>query len=266
MNDAAQRGVPLEQLLRDIRDRIDACDNGILALLGKRFALVEEVRALKRLDTAALPLRPSREITILRRLLAQAADLHVSPQLLVRLWPLIISEASLQQATITIHLPKKLFQNTALRFRIRDYYGAMPVEEAKDEAQALLQVNTSPGDICIVETGAPWVEPFMQGRAGRAEVMAVLPVLREGDHPKMLVFGHAPQEATGDDETLVISNGALPRDFELTPVWHSKIGDYRISALPGFHSAREQPLAGLIRSNPNLGLKLAGRYPSAIEI
>lgn len=254
--------------LVDIRRKIDACDDGIVALLAQRFALIEEVKHAKEKDGTAngLPLRPSREAVVLRRLVKQAVGTAVDPELLVRLWPLIFAEATLKQSPVTIHVARKLGQNVGLRLRIRDYYGQMAVEEYRDEAQALIQVNANPNDICIVETESLWAEAFMHGKAGNARVFGSLPVARPERMPKLLVIGEAPAEATGEDETLVITKGNLPRDFAPQPLWQAKSGGFRLSALAGFYSERESPLVGLTRSNIPLGLKVAGRYARAIEV
>jgi chorismate mutase len=266
MTDKLVTGLALD----DIRRKIDACDDDLLRALSRRFGLIEHVKALKKVQDKemGLPLRPAREFAILRRLAEGAVKEGLNPKLLVRLWPLIIAEASMMQAPFTIHVPKKVFGSVSHRLRIRDYYGDVPVEECKDEAQALFQVNANPNDICIVETEGSWAEAFVAGQAGQAQVMSVLPVVQENGAamPKLLVIAQAPQDATGDDETLVISKGALPRDFSPSPLWQVKSGDYRVSALPGFLSSAEQPFVGLVRSNPTLGLRLAGRYPSPLEI
>ncbi len=266
MNDQS-KGLSLD----DIRRKIDACDDAMLDQLANRFELSEMVKFLKQSDpkSNSLPLRPAREMSILRRLIDKAAKKKLNPELLVRLWPVIISESSLVQAPVTIHVSKRVYGSVAQRQRIRDYFGAMAIEECRDEAQALLQVNDAACDICIVETESEWVDPFIAGHAGTAKVMCALPVLRgadDPDAPKLLVIGHAPQEATGDDETIVVSKGALPRDFSPVPLWQAKSGEYRIAAIPGFLDISDQPFASLIRSNPKLGLRLIGRYPSAITL
>ncbi len=153
---------------------------------------------------AASAVRPSgrrAKPLILRRLLSRQGSL-VPPELLVRLWRNILARSAQNQADITIHVSKKLNATMGLRLRIRDYFGTLPVEEYRDEGQALMQVNTSLGDICIVETESPWVEAFVEGKGGQAKVVACLPFLRDDTVPKLLVFGHAPSEPTGDDETL----------------------------------------------------------------
>lgn len=252
--------------LDEVRRAIDVVDDGLLGLLRQRFALVDGVIAAKGQEASPWPspLRPTREMDILRRLVAARGDLPAD--LLVRLWRGIVTEATFKQAKITIHLSKKLAQAVGHRLRIRDYFGHFPVEEWRDEAQALMQINANTADICIVETESAWVEAFAGGGAGKAQVLGSLPVIKEDEMPRLLVLGVAPCVATGDDETLIISKGNLPRDFGLQPVWQGKVGGYRLSALAGFHSEHESPLVGLARSNPGLGLRVAGRYASALEV
>ncbi len=254
--------------LDTVRQEIDGIDDQIVDLIAKRFAVTAHVRGLKQQTASAWasPLRPAREAAILRRLLARAKGSALNPDLLVRLWRNILNESSLAQAPITLHISRHLNNNMAHRLRLRDYFGAMPVEEYRDEAQALLQIDSAPGDLCVIETGQPWTEAFAAGAAGKAQVIASLPVLKDGDIPKLLVIGQAPIESTGQDETLVITQGKLPRDFAPQPVWQVKIGNHRLSCLPGYLLEHEGPLVGLSRSNPSLGLKVAGRYASALEV
>jgi chorismate mutase / prephenate dehydratase len=253
--------------LEDIRREIDAIDDGLMTLLQRRFAASEHVRVIKS-KTGALagsPFRPAREAAIMRRLLTRSGGL-LPAELMVRLWRVILTGSTLSQAPVTIHVSKRLNSSIGNRMRIRDYFGTIPVEEYRDEAQALLQVNTNSGDICIVETESPWADAFVEGKAGDARIIASLPFIRDGEFPKMLVFGHASTEATGEDESILVSNGKLPRDFAPVPLWQVKLGNLRVSCLPGFLSDRESPIVGLNRSNPLLGLKIAGRYPSPFEI
>jgi chorismate mutase / prephenate dehydratase len=253
--------------LDEIRKEIDAIDDAILDLIERRFAAVGRVGAAKSQSNGspASPIRPAREAAILRRLLNRAES-PVPAELTVRLWRAIISAATQSQAPVAVHVSKRLNSSIGSRLRIRDYFGTMPVEEWRDEAQALMQVNAGIGDLCVVETKSPWVEAFVQGKAGRAQVIGVLPVLREDPEPKLLVFGHAQAEPTGNDETIIVGDGNLPRDFAPAPLWQVKAGTRRISCLPGFLSEHESPLVGLMRSNATLGLKVAGRYPSPIEV
>jgi chorismate mutase / prephenate dehydratase len=253
--------------LAEARKALDQIDDQILDLLSKRIGITVDVKRAKQNDQSAhvSPLRPAREAMILRRLVRRGADADVSPTLIFRLWRSIISDSSLRQAPMSLHVAKHLNANMAHRLRLRDYFGPVPVEEYRDEAQALAQIDGSNADLCVVETGQPWVEAFMAGRAGKAQVIAALPTLKEDEMPKLLLIGDVPIEASGEDETLVITDGKLPRDFAPQPLWQAKIGALRLSCLPGYLTEHEGPLVGLVRSNPSLKLKIAGHYASAIS-
>jgi chorismate mutase len=239
-----------------------------MGLLVKRRSITQQVKSLKQVTAKSVmsPLRPAREAQIHRRLIALAKAQGVDPVFALNLWRGILTESSLSQAPMTLHVSKRLSSTYGHRLRLRDHFPAMPVEEWKDEVQALTQVNVNPGDICVVETEAPWIEACVAGKAGTAQIIGALPVIKGEAAPQLLVFGNAPVEASGHDETLLITEGNLPRDFALQPLWQVKSGPWRLSAIAGFHSEHEGPIVGLTRSNSSLGLKLAGRYPSAIEI
>jgi chorismate mutase / prephenate dehydratase len=258
---------PAGQSLDDVRRHIDSIDDRIFDLVAQRFAVTSQVQSLKKHEPLAysLPLRPAREALILRRLLARGKEAGLSADFLLRLWRVILNESSQKQSAITLHVSKHLNANLVHRLKLRDHFGAIAVEEYRDEAQALLQIDTSPGDICVVEIEQPWAEAFMAGRAGKAQIIATLPILKENAVPTLVVLGHAPAEPTGADETLVLSAGKLPRDFVPQPLWQVKIGEHRLSSLPGFLLEHEGPLVGLGRSNPSLKLTIAGRCTSALE-
>ncbi len=261
--DAAQA----REILSQLRAEMDEIDDGLLALLAKRLEVTARVKANKQVSAQnwPLPIRPAREAQILRRLLANAEGTAVSPELLVRLWRGILSDSSNRQQKITLHVSRHLNANIGYRLRLRDHFGPLEVEEWRDDAQALMQINADPRHICVVETEQNWVDGFVEGMAGQARVIAALPILAEELAPKLLILGVAPSEATGIDETLVITNGKLPRDFAPEPLWQAKVGQYRLSALPGFLDEHEGPLVALPRQNAALGLKVAGRYAAAIR-
>lgn len=264
MNDAPTAAPALDALRREL----DEVDDALLALLAKRLTITRQVKSFKQVTakTAESPLRPAREAQIHRRILHMARAKGVEPAFALRLWRAILTDSSLGQAPITLHVSKRLSQTLGYRLRLREHFPAMAVEEWKDEAAVLMQVNVNPGDIAVVETDAPWIDACIAGKAGTAQIIGTLPVIKDEAVPQLLVFGNAPAEATGSDETLIITQGNLPRDFPLQPIWQVKSGPWRLSALAGFYSEHEGPIVGLTRSNVSLGLKVAGRYPSPIEI
>jgi chorismate mutase len=256
------------ETLTQLRAEMDAIDDGLFELLLRRLDVTARVKANKQANAKnwPLPIRPAREAQILRRLLAKAEGTAISPEFLVRLWRGILSDSSNRQRKITLHVSRHLNANVGFRLGLRDHFGPLHVEEWRDDAQALMQINAEPHDICVVETEQNWVDAFSEGMAGDARVIAVLPILAEDIAPKLLVLGQAPSDPTGDDETLVITNGKLPRDFTPEPLWQAKVGQYRLSALPGFLDEHESPLVSLVRQNAALGLRVAGRYAAAIRI
>lgn len=259
---------PAAPALDALRQELDALDEALLTLLSKRRDITQQVKSLKQVTAKSVmsPLRPAREAHIHRRLMQLAKAKSLDPAFILGLWRRILTESSLSQASMTLHVSKRLSSTLGHRLRLRDHFPGMAVEEWKDEAQALMQVNVTTGDICVVETESPWIEACVAGKAGTAQIIGALPVIKSEAAPQLLIFGNAPVEASGADETLLITQGNLPRDFALQPLWQVKSGPWRLSALAGFYSEHEGPIVGLTRSNISLGLKLAGRYPSAIEV
>lgn len=264
MNDSTPAAPALDALRREL----DVLDEELLGFLAKRRDVTQQVKSLKQVTakTTLSPLRPAREAQIHRRVIELAKQRGLDPAFVLRMWRGVLTESSLSQAPMAIHISKRLSQNLALRLRLSEHFPAMAVEDWRDETQALIQVNVNPGDICVVETEAPWIEACVAGKAGTAQIIGALPVAKVEAAPQLLIFGNAPMDASGHDETLLITEGNLPRDFALQPLWQVKSGPWRLSALNGFHSEHESPIVGLTRSNISLGLKLAGRYPSAIEV
>ncbi len=256
-------------LLEAARLDIDAIDDQLIALLVQRYAVTARVRKAKAVEPRPwpLPLRPAREAQIMRRIVKAGTENALNPQLMVRLWRAIINQSSINQSSITLHVSRHLTANLGFRLTVHDYFGNMPLEDYRDEAQALMQINADPSGLCIVETEQPWAEAFIAGQAGHATVIASLPLIAgETAQPSLLVLGQAPVAESGDDETLIISSGRLPRDFALLPLWQVKSGALRLTALPGFIGEHENPLVGLSRSNPALGLRIAGHYSRPIRL
>jgi chorismate mutase len=246
-----------------IRQEIDAIDDRLLALLGERFAAVARIRAAKAGNGS--PLRPGREAAIIRRL-AEAPGTAVPLALTVRLWRAIIAASALEQANIRIHIGADLANSVPSRIAIAEHFGDMtPIAHAGDRA-ALEALAANPGDIAIIPLGAAWLVPYLAGAAGAARIIGCLPMLARRKEPEALIFGTAASEPTGTDETLVMTEGNLPRDFAPAPLWLAKFGGRQIAALPGFLEEKMNPLVGIIRSNAGLGLKVLGRYPRPIAV
>jgi isochorismate pyruvate lyase len=251
--------------LADIRREIDRIDDDILELIAARLDIVDRIRAhkFKSSGTMASPIRPGREALILRRLIARD---QVPADLCFRIWRALISAATLKQAPVRIHGSAAFFASATAQTLLREYFGPSAFADHPGEAVAFRALAENPGDLAAVAIDGPWAKEWMEGHSGPSQVIGVLPFLTTSAVPRLLVFGHATAEQTGADETLVLTDGQIPRDFAPQPLWQMKTGDLQLTSLPGFLSEHNAPLVGLARSNGSLALSVLGRYPSPIEL
>src|SRR5260221_9018115 len=119
-----------DQSLDAIRRAMDEIDDAILGLLVRRVEASGRVKGQKSQSgsLSSSPIRPAREASILRRLIRRGGA-SVPPELLVRLWRVILSSSTLAQAPLTLHISPKLSSKFPLPLRLRDQFRPMPVEE-----------------------------------------------------------------------------------------------------------------------------------------
>jgi chorismate mutase len=253
------------QSLEDIRREIDRIDDAMLKLVGERLAMIDRVRAFKHGAGSARgsPMRPAREAAILKRLIAGDT---IPAELCFKLWRALISAATQRQAAVRVHGPTGLFTSASAHLLVQEHFGSANLVGHPGEAMTLQAVAGQPGDVAAVATDGPWMGPFLAGLAGKAQVIGCLPFLAREALPRILILGHAAAEPTGADETLVVTDGQLPRDFIPAPKWQLRSDGKRLASLPGFLSDHTMPLAALVRSNSKLALTVIGRYPSPIEV
>lgn len=253
--------------LEEIRNEIDAIDDGLVDLIAKRIAASLKVRDRKSTSgsLAVSPIRPGREAMILRRLLARSKG-SVPPETLVRLWRVILSSSTLAQADVALHVPQELAASVPVQRMLLEHFGPMRVMAHDDVAHVLALAGTAPGDLCVVNTASAWADPFMQGIAGSARVVGVLPAVKSAERPAYLALGHATAQQTGDDQTLIISRGPLSGRTLPAPVWEARSGAFVLTSLPGFLSERDDVLQQLKNAHPTLELRVAGQFPGPIEV
>jgi chorismate mutase len=246
--------------LEDIRREIDAIDDALLDLVIRRFAATAKVRATKQNDgtIAASPLRPAREASMLRRLIARA-DGKISPELLVRLWRVILSTSTQSQAPVVLHIDAEL----AVGYRSPGEARRTFLRHGGGGASGLPGhfgvLGHSPGrshhhqDYCSV------------GGAFSCHRKEWRPADRiaSGDRcaeafPELLVFGHADPLPSGEDDTILISRGKVASGAR----WHVHSGVWTVACLPGFLTD-DQAIAASHGCGETL---IAGRYPRSIEV
>lgn len=249
---------PPDNALDAIRREIDSIDGQILELLIKRFAATDRVRATKAQDgsIAASPFRPAREAQMLRRL-AREAGAALPPDVLVRLWRVILSASIQSQAPVTLHLDATLGQDLATRILIAQHFCGMAVKLHRSPSAALDALASARGDLALIAPSSDW-----SPSGGDAQVIGTLPVLGSGGAPQLLIFGHAEPQPSGDDETLLVLDGSaanLPASL-----WQARSGTRLVAALPGFLADKDPQLAPLLLLEPTT--RIAGRYPRPIKV
>jgi len=254
--------------LEDVRREIDRVDDALLKLLQQRFEVVDNVKLAKEQQGRAdqLPLRPAREAMILRRLTENNNSL-LPNDLLLQIWRSIICCSTLSQAPIRINGLKSLLEQPSASEAISSHFVGFPVKSFSKIKTALNSTTKSNFELCAVSAESKWLEHLSDDNFSELSVILTLPYKIEKKQHHIIILGKMSNEPTGDDETLLVSQGKLPRDFVPAPLWEVKTADgYTLTSLPGYLSAGKSPLVGLINGNAELALKVLGRYPSPFEV
>jgi hypothetical protein len=197
---------------------------------------------------------------MLRRLIARGGA-AVSPDIVVRLWRVILSASTQLQAHVTLHLDEALGRDLGTRLLIGEHFCAMQVHVHASPSRALDALRTSRGDLAIVDTKSDWAQDFSPEDRGSAKVIGTLPAISGDSQPKLLVFGHAEPQESGDDETLVLSQGEPPK--LPSALWQSAAGRFTLTGLPGFltdSAFLSEPISRLP------GACIAGRCPRPFKV
>ena len=252
-----------DSTLDAIRREIDLIDDQILDLLGRRFAATSRVRATKAKDgsIASSPLRPAREAAMLRRLIAHGGS-TVAPDVLVRLWRVILSASTQAQAPITLHLDGAAAADLEARLMVSEHFCAMEVAVHAGPQHALEALRKRRGDLAILATRSGWTVGYAPDEDGAPKVIGILPVISRSSEPRLLVFGYAEPQESGDDETLLITTEPLADHAAAS--WQAMAGQRTLTGVPGFHGP-DSPLIRELGSRLP-GTCIAGRYPRPIKV
>ncbi len=249
--------------LDEVRREIDDIDDAILRLLQQRFDVVAKIKMAK-LQNAdnQLPLRPAREAMVLRRLI-DGNDSRVPNDLIVRLWRAIMCRSTLAQADVQINVSGDLTTSKSARRALVRHFVGFPLKPYNKIKMALNSTAKSNIELCAVAAYSNWVEHLDAKEYADLSVILSLPF----DDGHIIILGKTTNQPTGDDETLLVTHGRLPRDFVPAPLWEKTIANGRtLTSLPGFLTTSESPLVGLMSGNSDLALKVLGRYPSPFEV
>jgi chorismate mutase/prephenate dehydratase len=252
-----------DNTLDAIRREIDAIDDQILDLLERRFAAAGRVKATKAGDgsIASSPFRPAREAVMLRRLVAQANG-TVPPDALFRLWRVILSASTQFQASVTLHVDQLVGSELGTRLLISQHFCGMKVKLHESPASAIKALYSCRGDLAIVDCTSDWADGFLPEKEASARVIGALPVISDGRQPRLLIFGHAEPQESGEDETLILSPGETP--ITRAALWQATTGRFTLTSLPGFLSLEDPLLNEIMSQQPDA--HIAGRCPRPMKV
>ncbi len=208
---------PPSDPIETIRREIDGIDATLLSLFAERLQLADRLTAAKQPESG-LPIRPGREVAMLRRLVANAPP-PLERELIVELWRALIAASLRRQRVIDVAVGGN--RNDFLLFDLaRRHFGARTRVQHVGEPQSALQRAADNPDNWVAVTpwpagsGGAWWPALTAHHYQKLHLIAALPVLREaGDEgPKAAVFAAARPEPAGEDTTLLL---AFDRNYRL---------------------------------------------------
>lgn len=183
----------LEHRLASLRVELDRIDDAVHDLLMRRAELVAQVGALR--AKGPVPLRPGREASIIRRLLARNHG-ALQPSALVRLWRELLASSSAQQQPMAVAVGDERLLATA-----RAHFGALtPVHVADDALDAVRQGSAS---VAVMPWPGDWWPALLDQRS--LHVVGLLPFWASAAVPGAVMLTAAEPDPSGDDRSLLAS-------------------------------------------------------------
>lgn len=206
MNDQSPPGSPLET----IRAEIDGIDKTLLSLLADRLRAVDKMGGLKPPEHG-LPIRPGREVALLRRLVAEAPA-PLEREFVVEIWRAMIAASLRRQRVIDVVVGGGRGDPTRLFDIARRHFGARTRIKDLGEPQAALQKAAENPDSVVAVTSWPaapgvgaWWPALSERRFHNLHIIAGLPLLGGTDEPEAALFAASQTEEAGNDVTILIA-------------------------------------------------------------
>ena len=197
--------------LAALRAELDRVDDGLHDTLMRRAELVAQVGALG--AKGSVPLRPGREASIIRRLLARHRG-GLAPAAIVRIWRELLAGTTSQQRPMLITVCEPA-SGPSLLALAREHFGALtPVSSRTTPAQAISDVSSGAATAAVLPVpaegepaSAAWWTALMQRDDPRIHVVARLPFWAprpEGTpQGQALVVSAAAPDSSGADRSLL---------------------------------------------------------------
>lgn len=204
-----------DMTIQELREQIDIVDDQMHDLLMHRVNLVEQIGRLKAEQSDAavsFPLRPKREIEIMRRLWNRHKG-SLDKDVMIRIWREIISACvNLQsQVTIAVFMPERGMGNLEIA---RDYFGAYTsMISCRSVSLVLKELTQGEANVAILSLNDDkqtcWWYTVAQEYKRSVNVFLKLPLTGpghgRGDGRSAYALSKLPYEETGADKTLLVA-------------------------------------------------------------
>ncbi len=205
----------MSEALDSLRREIDAVDDSLHDLMMRRVQLVEQIGKIKAEEqnaAAPCPLRPAREMEIMRRLWNRHKG-AMDKDVLIRLWRELISACVNIQAPmcVAVYMPERGMGNLEIA---RDFFGAytpmIPCRSAGLVLKELMQGEANVGILSLNDdTQGCWWHSIALEYKRTLTVFAKLPITgparSRGEGKIAYAVGKIAFEPTGEDRTLLVA-------------------------------------------------------------
>lgn len=192
-----------------IRREIDGIDKTLLDLFAERLKLADKLTGLKA-PSAGLPIRPGREIMLLRQLIA-TAPAPLDRELIVELWRALIAANLRRQRVIDVVVGGGRSDPTRLFDAARRHFGARTRIQHVGEPQMALKAAAENPERFVAVTPWPaapgvgsWWPALSESRFHKLHLIGALPVLSGEEDPEAGLFAVCANEAAGNDISLLM--------------------------------------------------------------
>jgi chorismate mutase / prephenate dehydratase len=251
------------------RAEIDAIDQKILALLNERVRANEDIAAAKIAAGVTMPLRPAREVTMLRRLIAEAPQ-GVDPDLIFDVWRAMIAANVRRQKPVEVVVPEvgdvvRLFDTAR-----RHFSGAARIVRLAEPRDVLNHIAENPSAAAVLpwpaaSGPASWWAMLTERRYSKLAIIAGLPMRGTGEPEAALVAPGATLEAAGGDRTFGLAFDPHHRsvralnEAELKAHETLRVRETVLLELDGFITPGDPRLPAAIRHGLE-GFRVVGSY------
>ena len=192
-----------------IRRELERVDEALLAAMTERLRLSDQLAGVDS-PRSGPPIRPSREVALLRRLAAAAPG---DREVVADLWRVLLAASSRRQRALDIVVGASRGDAMRLYDVARRHFGARARIKDVGEPQIALQKAVDNPDSVIAITSWPaapgvgaWWPALTEQRYRSLSIIAALPVTgAAADTPEAAVFAAAAPEAAGGDISLLLA-------------------------------------------------------------